>query len=61
MRGQISLFDILPQMVLKKSDREYGWIYLCPTCKSFICSGSKCFECGQLVKWPDLRIEKLTK
>jgi hypothetical protein len=60
MENQISLFHI-SKMVLEKPDKEYGWIYICPTCKSFVCGGSSCLECGQDLEWPVIRANKVFK
>ena len=38
--------------MIKKEDRDYGWIHLCPSCKEFLCSNEdKCPKCGQLLEW----------
>lgn len=58
MNKQLSSFN-QPKQVLEKTDRVYGWIYLCPTCKQFVCGGSKCLECGQEIVWPKTRFETL--
>jgi len=37
--------------VLLKEDKLDGFIYICPTCKTYICGGDKCHCCGQYLDW----------
>lgn len=38
--------------ILQKQDKELGWAYFCPHCKTFQCSGhGRCDKCGGKIDW----------
>lgn len=51
MDGQLSITDIYPKQIpiplLVKDDSLDGWIYICPTCKTYNCGGD--CKCGQAI------------
>lgn len=42
--------------ILWKYDKDLGWAYFCPNCKTFVCSGEICDKCGYELNW-DNKIE----
>lgn len=59
MNGQLSIQDTFPKLtphkVLEKEDKLDGWIYICPTCKTYICGEKQC-RCGQELDYSPPRI-----
>lgn len=38
--------------VVTKTDSNFGYMHLCPTCKEFLCSNeSICPKCGEVLEW----------
>lgn len=42
--------------ILIKSDRELGWAYFCPHCKTFQCvERDACSKCGGKLDWKNIK------
>lgn len=56
MSNQLTILDAhpkaIPVPILQKTDSIDGWIYICPACKTYICSGMDC-KCGQALNWKE--------
>lgn len=56
---QLDLFydKSMPLTVVMKEDRLDGYIFLCPSCKTYVCAGDKCQECGQSISWKNSKVD----